>query len=125
MLRPHASGRFPFGKSHGHDVKRCKCQNYQKQPLRLPAHELDQRFRILKKVGRKMLSPYAQISEDRTRNRRADDRPNTKHREIHPHNTGGDGDQMPDAGQKPREKNAPGLIAREPVLRFLQFLRRK
>ena len=64
MLRPHTSVRFPFGKSHGDDVKGCECENYQKQPLRLSPDELDQRIRILEKIGRKMLSPDAQISED-------------------------------------------------------------
>ncbi len=86
---------------------------------------MDQPFRILQQIRSNPLRPNPKISEDRTRNRRPEQSHDAESLEIHPHDPGRNGNQMPDPGQQAREENAAGFIAGKPMLGFLQFLRRK
>src|SRR5205823_7354872 len=75
--------RFSLGKPHRENVKRCKCEDYQKKPLRLAANKVNQTFGIVQQIGRNALCANAQIRQDRTGNCRTDDRPKAENYEVH------------------------------------------
>ena len=65
--------------------------------------------------------PLAEPGQDSAPDRRADDRNQAEDPETHPHQTGGNADQMADHRQQAGEEDAAGLVAFQPDFRPVQL----
>ena len=66
----------------------------------------------------------ADVTKDRAPDSRAENGEERKQFVIHPHDTGGDANQMAHDGQQARNENAHGAIVRSPVLCAFDFIGR-
>src|SRR6266700_6141453 len=86
---------------------------------------MNQRLWVAQKFRFRLIGPRAEISQNVTCNRRANNGNATENYEIHSDDPRRNGNKMPHDRQKPGEENSAGLVAIEPVFRLLHFLRGK
>src|SRR4030095_16248409 len=81
-----------------------------------------QSLRIRDEVRLSAIRFVAQIGQNGTPNRRADNGDNAKYPEIHPNNPGGNRNQMANYWQEAREEYAACFITLEPNFGAVQFV---